>query len=56
MERHQDVSVVRLHDVLLERRDDVSRGRKTDVPSMRLRDVANNCQMKLPATYQWYVT
>ena len=32
MERGQDVSVVPLHDVLLECRDGVSRGRNNDVP------------------------
>ena len=32
MERDQDVSVVLLHDVLLECRDGVSRGRNNDVP------------------------
>ena len=30
MEGHQDVSVVHLHDVLLERRDDVSKGHNND--------------------------
>ena len=33
MERRQDVSVVRLQNVLLERRDDVLGGRNSDVPS-----------------------
>ena len=41
MERCQDVSVVRLHNVLLESRDDVSRGRNSDVPSVRLKQVLN---------------
>ena len=35
-ERRQDVSVVCLHNVLLERCFDVSRGRLNDVPSVRL--------------------
>ena len=41
MERRQDVSVVRLHVVLLERHNDVSKGRNNDVPSVRLHDVSN---------------
>ena len=41
MERCQDVSVVHLHDVLLEHRDDVSNGRSNDVPSVRLKQVSN---------------
>ena len=32
MEHRQDVSLVRLHDILLERRDDVSGGRNNHVP------------------------
>ena len=55
MERRQDVSVVRLHDALLERRDDVSRGRNNEVPSVRLHNVSNKSQMKHPTTFQWYV-
>ena len=39
MERRQNVSVVRLHDILLERCDDVSRGHNIDFPSVRLLDV-----------------
>ena len=56
MERHQDVSVIRLNEVLLERRNDVSKGRKNDVPSVRLHDVSEKFQMKHPTTSQWYVT
>ena len=41
MERHQDVSVVRLYEVLLERHNDVSKGRNNDAPSLRLHDVSN---------------
>ena len=41
MERRQDVSVVRLHDVLLERHNDVSKGCNNDAPSLRLHDVSN---------------
>ena len=41
MERRQDVSVVRLHGVLLERHNDVSKGRNNDAPSLRLHDVSN---------------
>ena len=36
MESRQDVSVLRLHDVLLEQCDDVSIGRNNDVPWVRL--------------------
>ena len=39
MERRQDVSVLRLYDVLLERHNDVSKGRNNDAPSLRLHDV-----------------
>ena len=46
MERRQDVSVVRLYDVLLERHNDVSKGRNNDPPSLRLHDVSNKSQMK----------
>ena len=56
MERHQDVSVVRLHDVLLEHRNDVSKGRNNDVPPVRLHDVSKKSQMKYPTTSQWYIT
>ena len=41
MECRQDVSVVRLYDVLLERHNDVSKGRNSDAPSLRLHDVSN---------------
>ena len=41
MERRQDVSVVRLHDVLLERHNDVSKGRNNEAPSLRLHDVSD---------------
>ena len=41
MERRQDVSVVHLHDVLLESRDNVSRGRNNDVRSVGLHNVPN---------------
>ena len=50
MERRQDVSVVRLHDILLERRDDVSRGLNNDVPSVRLLDISNKSQIEHPTT------
>ena len=40
MEFHQDVSVVRLHNMLLERCDDVSKGRNNDI-SERLRQASN---------------
>ena len=56
MQRHEDVSVVRLHDVLLQSRNDVSKGRNNDVPSVRFHDVSSKSQMKHPTTSQWYVT
>ena len=55
MQRRQDVSVLRLPDVLLERCNDVSKGRNNDVPSARLHNVSNKSQMKHPTTSQWYV-
>ena len=42
MERRQNVSVVRLHNILLERRNDVSKGHNNDVPSERLHDVSKS--------------
>ena len=56
VERRQDVSVVRLHNVLLVCCDYVSRERNDDVPSVRLHDVSNKSEMKHPMTSQWYVT
>ena len=53
---HQDVSVVRVHDIFLERRDNISRGRNKDVPSVRLLDVSNMSQMEHPTMSPWYVT
>ena len=50
MDRHQDFSVVRLHDVLFERRNDVSKERNSDVPSVCLHDVSKKSQMKHPKT------
>ena len=40
MELCQDVSVVRLHDVLLESLHDVLRGLNNDAPSVRLHDIS----------------
>ena len=48
----QDVSVVRLRDVLLERRDDVSRGPNNNVLSVRLHGLSNKSQMKHPTISQ----
>ena len=56
MERHQGVSVVRLHNILQERRDNFSRGCNNDVSSVRLHDVPNKSQMKHPMTGHWYTT
>ena len=50
MESRQDISVVRLHDALLERRNDVSNRCNKDVPSVRLHDASNKSQMKHPTT------
>ena len=47
-ETPNDVSVVLLHDVLLECCDGFSRGCNNDVPSVRLHDVSNKSQMKQP--------
>ena len=55
VKRSQDVSVLRLNDILLELRDDVSRGRNNNVPLVRLLDVTNKSQMQHPMTSQWYV-
>ena len=55
MERHQDVSVVRLHSVLLECRNDVSKGLNNEVPSVRLHNVSKKSQMKHPTASRWYV-
>ena len=52
LERRQDVSVVCLHNVLLERCDDVLTERNNDVPSVCLRDVSKKSQMKHPTTSQ----
>ena len=45
MELPQDVSVVRLYDVLLERHNDVSKGRNNDAPTImsprHLKQVSN---------------
>ena len=56
MERRQDVSVVRLYDVLLERCDDAIKGRNNHILSVRLQDVSEKSQMKHPTTSQCYVT
>ena len=56
VESRQDVSVVRLHDVLLKHRNNVLRGRNNDIPSAGLHDVSNKYQVKHPTTSQWYVT
>ena len=41
MERPQDVSVVHLHNVLLERHNKVSKGRNNDAPSLRFHNLLN---------------
>ena len=50
MECRQDVSVVRLHGVVLERFDDVSRGRNNNVLSVRLHNVSNKSQANHPTS------
>ena len=50
MELRQDVSVVRLYDVLLERHNNVSKGRSNDAQSLHFHDVSNKSQMKHPTT------
>ena len=55
VEGRQDVSVERLHDVLLVCHDDVSRKRNDNVPSVCLHDVSNKSQTKHSKTSQWYV-
>ena len=55
MKRRQDVSVVRLCDVLLERHNDVPKERNNDAPSLRLHDVSNKSQMKHPTTSDWFM-
>ena len=52
-ETPNDVSMVRLHDVIRERWDNVSRVRNNDVPLVRLRKVSNYSQMKCSTTSQW---
>ena len=42
IERHQDVSVVHLYDVLLERHNDDWNGRNNDAPPLRLHYISNN--------------
>ena len=46
VKRHQDVPVVRLHNVLLECCDNVSRGCNDDVPSVGFRNVSPRSHMK----------
>ena len=48
VERRQDVSVVRLHDNLLERCGDVSRGHNNNILSVCLHNLSNKSQMKHP--------
>ena len=48
----QYVSVVFLHDFILESEDGVSRGSNNDVLSVRFHDVSNKSQMKHPTAYQ----
>ena len=56
LQHRQDVSMVRLHYVLLERCDDVLKGLNNDVPSVHLHNDSSKSQMKHPKTSQWYVT
>ena len=54
MESSQDISMVHLHDVLLERHNDVVRGRSNNVPSVPLHDASSKSQMKHPMRTQWF--
>ena len=56
VEHRKDISVVPLHNIILECRVDVSRGRNDNVPSVRLHNISNKSQMKHPTTSQWCVT
>ena len=56
VERQQGVSVVRLHNVLMERHDDGFGGRNNNIPSVRLHNVSNKSQIKHSTTSQWYVS
>ena len=47
MEHHQDISVVRLHNIILERRHNASRGRN-NVLSARLHDVSKQVINEIP--------
>ena len=51
VECRQELSVVRLHDVLLERRDDISWGCNNDVSSVRLHNVSNKSNVQLVRLY-----
>ena len=56
MERRQDVSVIHLHDILLERCDHVSRGHNKKVSSVRLHNDLSKSQMKHSTKSRWYIT
>ena len=51
VECRQELSVVRLHDALLERRDDISWGCNNDVSSVRLHNVSNKSNVQLVRLY-----
>ena len=51
-EHAMKITVVCLHDILLERRDDVSRGCNKGASSVRLHDVSNKSQIKHLTTSQ----
>ena len=53
MKLRQDISVVRIHDILLECRYVVSKGRNNAVSSVLLHDVSKKAQMKHPTTSHW---
>ena len=55
-ETPNDISIERLHGVLLKPRDDISRGGNKDFPSARLNDVSIKFQMKHSTISHWYLT
>ena len=55
MELRQDVSVVRLYDVLLKRHNKVSKRHNNDAPSLRPHDLSNKSQMRHLTMSRWNV-
>ena len=55
IEHRQDVSVLRLYNVLLDNQKGVWKKRNNDDLSLRLYDVSNMAQLKHPKTSRWNV-